>query len=241
MKAIRCGMLMALLVAGNAFAQSPTDCTKVSNPQKRLACFDNQQKAREQSAEEQKARTRHDEDEKVRKAAEEDQKRKSDDEQKKKTEFISAAHAPLSALNKLAAKVSVGVSYRDYYSPLADAKVEVDSFVKGANGTYNKEFSVHIIQALTHYEVAGSIWNMRFSDRGRAPDDMAITQGFLDLYPQASTRTRMSGNTRFIEYSTMLSIIWGEARNEISEAERALTTPTSNTPKVPSEPKDVSK
>lgn len=227
---------MALLLAGSAFGQNANppsasipDCKKIGNPAKRLACFDNQQKAKEQSAE----------DERIRKAAEEDQKRKADEEQKKKTEFVSAARACLSAIRKLEARVSVGISYRDYYAPLADTKFEVESFVRGASGTYNQEFTRHVSKALSHYQMAGSIWSLKFSGRG-VNNDMAITPDILALYPQAASYTRTMGNFQLIEYNKILSIIWTEAKSESYEAEKALTTPTDNTPKAPTEPRDAS-
>lgn len=236
MRGICSGTLMALLLAGNVFAQnasSPSasvqDCKKVSNPTKRLACFDNQQKAKEQSAE----------DEKIRKAAEDDQKRKADEEQKKKSEFVSAARACLSAIRKLEARVSVGISYRDYYAPLADTKFEVESFVRGPNGAYNQEFTSRVSKALSHYQMAGSIWSLKFSGR-RVNDDMAITPEILSLYPSAAAHTRTMSNFQLIEYNKLLSIIWAEAKSESSEAEKALTTSNSNTPKAPTEPKDAS-
>lgn len=200
---------MALLLAGNAFAQNVKvqDCKKIISPTKRLACFDNQQKSAEE--------------EKIRKAAEEDQKRKADEEQKKKAEFVSAARACLSAIRKLEARVSVGISYRDYYAPLADTKFEVESFVRGGSGAYNKEFTEHVSKALSHYQMAGSVWGLKFAGRS-INSDMAITPEVLSMYPQAASYTRMIGRFQVIEYDKILSVIWTEAGKENSEAEKAL-------------------
>lgn len=192
--------MIILLFSANSFADTSADCNKIKNSTKRLACFDNQQKGKIQLANEEKARI---------------------EEEKKKSEFLSAAQTCLSALRKLEAKVSTGISYRDYYTPLADLKYEIESFVRSSNNDYNKEFSNHIIKAWGHYQMAGEIWSIKFSGR-YVNDDMAITQELVNDYPQSSSYTSSVGNIQIIKYNRMLSIIWGAAKDEIDSAEKAM-------------------
>ena len=238
-----------VLLAGSAFAQGtkpplssqePTDCKKISNPNKRLLCFDNQQKTRERSAE----------DETIRKAAEEDQKRKADEEQKYRAEeeqkqkkqaaFVSAARPSLNALRKLEARVGVGISYRDYYSPLGDIKFEINSFVKGKYGAHDEKFTKHLYQAMTEYEIAGMVWKSKFTG-GSLSNYFYLSPELLTNYPKASEYAETAGNNRRIPIDRMLSIIWEKAGNETNNAENVLTMLSGNNPKTPSEPKSESK
>lgn len=82
--------------------------------------------------------------------------------QKDREAFLKSAKTVLSALKKLDAKTSAGISYQDYSPALADVIYETSEFVEGDYGKFNEEFSAEILEAKEDYERAGAIWDVKF-------------------------------------------------------------------------------
>ncbi len=74
--------------------------------------------------------------------------------------FIQAQSAKdaVRALQKLQARVEVGVIYRDYLPALGDAKFEVNLFLKSPEAKNKIELADAISTAMEYYETAGEIW-----------------------------------------------------------------------------------
>jgi hypothetical protein len=93
------------------------------------------------------------------------------------------------ALKKDEARTETGVSYQDYPQIIADAKVDIDSFLAGKEAKKNPQFADHIKKAMDYYIIAGKIWNIQFAEAGMQIDTPGINneygQMIRRLYPKA--------------------------------------------------------
>lgn len=200
-------MVIGCLWITGAMAQAPADCRKISNASKRLACFDRQSQEKEAAAAN---------------AAKQQQAEES-------ARTSAALQGVLKSVRKLQARVAVGVSYREYFEPLAEAKMEVEQFARSSQAVSAPEVARHLTTAMRHYEMAGSVWQVKFAGK-QMRDDLVLTQDLMQMYPRAPSQARQLSGMSIIPYTTMLSIIWAEARAELELAELAAQTLTSDKP-----------
>ena len=199
-------LLCALSHPVDSFAQTDT-CGKIKSAKNRLACYDSKNKEKADLQESQEARQAN---------ALEDAKRVED--ARANAEFLAAVRPCLLALRKMESRVKAGISYRDYFQPLADADFELQRLIEDPRAMYNANFSKKLIAVYFHYSYAGSIWKMKFNV-GPLSDYMAVTDATLSQYPSVGQYLR-SGNS--VKYSDMLSVIWVEASRVLNEAESML-------------------
>lgn len=140
---------------------------------------------------------------------------------------VIEARGALVALRKLDARVSVGISYRDYPSVLSDAKFAVGQFSRSEAARNLREMDTRLENVLHHYDTALDLWRVRFADpRGRASEtfDRFENERLYDrLMTKYAGRVQAAMvNGRSLHYGATLSVIWGAARQELDEADRAL-------------------
>ena len=195
-------------------AQQGEDCKKIKNAAKRLACFDEQQKVQQQMqmgiAEAQKKQ----------KLIEEEEKK----QQRERDDFLTSAKPVMTALQKLRSRVDVGVSYRDYSTPLADADYEIKRFLKSPMAGQRGEFDQAISKALLAYFRAGLEWNTAVRYAGKLiNDEIIVGPDLLEQYPELSqfSRRGWEGNM-FASYKKLLSVLWKAGGTEVDRADKLL-------------------
>lgn len=198
-------ILFSLSHLSASFAQADT-CRQIKSEKKRLVCYDSKNKETEVEQASVEARKL--------KEVEETQKAEA---ARAKAEFLAAVRPCLLALRKMESRVTAGITYRDYFQPLADADFELQRLIKDPRAMYNASFSKKLIAVYFHYDYAGDIWKMKFDSR--PPSNYMTPTVTLSKYPNAN-QYLVSGN--LISYSDMLSVIWGEASRELDEAEAML-------------------
>jgi hypothetical protein len=67
------------------------------------------------------------------------------------------------SLKKVEAKIQSGISYQDYPQVLADAKIEVNMFLKGNEANKNPQVAKYIKTAIDYYIIANNIWDIKFN------------------------------------------------------------------------------
>jgi hypothetical protein len=134
----------------------------------------------------------------------------------------AAAKNALSALEALQSVVESGVSYRDYGTRAADAKIVVDRFLNN----YPKHPAVGpIADAMMHYKAAGSFWEIYFSN-DYDHDFLLLSDPqvalYVNSYPEIESKaTDMSGR-KMIYLAYALNIIWNKASESIAKARSVL-------------------
>lgn len=219
-------------------------CLGISDPTKRIECYDNIAKSptkkttnkklnaaeRERMASEVAAKEAI---EKERKAAEEEhlaaekaQAEKLSKEKERHAKAISAAKDVLKSLKKLETRVETGVSYRDYPSVLSDAKFEVKTFLGSEYSKELPEFTTAVTRAIEHFDAALSLWSHKF-EGGRVRDyimplwdrEKAVVEDLFSDYPSLR-RTAWDGKGLYIDPA--LSVIWGAASKKIQKSTSLL-------------------
>jgi hypothetical protein len=135
-------------------------------------------------------------------------------------EAVAAIDA-LQALEALHSVVSSGVSYRDYGTRKADAKIIVDRFLN----EYKQHPAVDAIkEAMAHYDAAGVFWQMYFDDYGDyfLPLSDSQVARYAKIYPEIEAKREYIGGRKLISLTTALNIIWNKASESIDKARSIL-------------------
>lgn len=215
---IRTGLIVTAIVltTAPAYGQQTDDCAKLKNSSKRLACFDTKAKSMAAKAEEEKKQREAEEELRKKNEAEQQQRKERDD-------FLAAARPSLLALQKLRARVGVGVSFRDYFSPLSDANFELENFLRSPRTAYEPEFQRSVSRAFMHYSAAGEQWKIAVRSAGKLlNDEIVVLPDFVAKYPELSRYTRQQDEWTLVSYKRILSVVWNEAEKEIGNAEEIL-------------------
>lgn len=135
---------------------------------------------------------------------------------------ITAAKEALRALETLQSIVESGVSYRDYGSRKADAKVIVDRFL---NEFPKHPAAVPIAAAMEHYADAGGFWAIYFSNN-YTHDFLLLSDPQVAIYAKQyseieSKATDVAGR-QMIYLPYALNAIWNKASESIAEAKSAM-------------------
>jgi hypothetical protein len=130
-----------------------------------------------------------------------------------------AAKDALKSVRRLQAKVQTGISYRDYSPALADAKLEVTMFVESSSGKKLPEVAKLLSRAIGHYDIANSLWKIKFTERYAWLTDKDVTKTLMAMYPEIAASKEERVNLH-IEESVMM--IWKAASKDIDEATKLL-------------------
>ncbi len=72
--------------------------------------------------------------------------------------FAQSARDAVSALQKLQAKIDVGMTYLDYVSALGDTWFEVKSFLDSSEAKIKPALTLEISQSMDNYRLAKEYW-----------------------------------------------------------------------------------
>lgn len=135
---------------------------------------------------------------------------------------ITAAKEALRALEALQSIVESGVSYRDYGSRKADAKVIVDRFL---NEFPKHPAAIPIAAAMEHFADAGDFWSIYFSSDYKH-DFLLVSdpqvQIYAKQYPEIESKATDIAGRRMIYLTYALNAIWNKASESIGEARSAM-------------------
>lgn len=200
-----------------------SQCEGTRDAKKRLACYDSLAK--------QSAKLKIMEADKERAAQDEKQRAGVERLAKEKEKALGSATDALKALKRFEARVSTGVSYKDYSAPLGEAKFEVSQFAESPAGKIFPEVAEALNGAIKHYLTAGDVWRVRFSSGGRISDLMPRFES-PELYDMIVSKYSLTSyDGRGILYSAALPVIWIYASGDIKKAQ-LLIQAGGSTPKV---------
>lgn len=197
--------LAVLFVALIEFQAVYAGCETIKDGKKRLQCFDklyseNQDKA-EKNASEAKVK-----------------------------DALNEAMSAIRALKKMKARVSSGISYREYSSPLAEARYEVDQFLQSPASSMIPDVTKNISDAIDHYVFSGRVWAVKFAG-GRPLDGMSRFESpeiYDTLESKYGVHDHVTNNGFFGShnvgklYAASLPVVWSFADRSISVAEQAI-------------------
>jgi hypothetical protein len=146
--------------------------------------------------------------------------------------YAQSAKESVRALQKLQARIEVGISYRDYAPALGDAKFEVNLFLQNPEAQEKKELALRIKKIMMIYEIALSAWGSSFVElqRGLVRPGMiriVTVQPFTTDFPELEEEisawnkiTRQKDRLVLIEY--VLRGIWRAAGRELQKTNDLL-------------------
>jgi hypothetical protein len=127
------------------------------------------------------------------------------------------------SLKKIDAMIQTGVSYQDYPQILADAKKEVDMFLKSNEAKKNPQFAINIKTVMEYYMTAKDVWDIKFN----CMDDFVMEAIGINnkcgreikrLYPKSRAEILPGNLGPFYIVSNILRNIFNDAANELKKA-----------------------
>lgn len=220
-------VIICIAFAPPAWAENVSgsiSCANIKDTVKRLECYDSQskkgvKKSNKQGAidDEQRAAAQLATQEQDRLKIEADKASAKAEQESAKAE--AAARDALKSIRRLQTKVQTGISYRDYSPALADAKLEVSMFVESSSGKKFPEFASLLSRAISHYEVANTLWKIKFTGRYPWLTDKEAIKSLMAMYPEIAA----SKEERVHIVETMMRI-WGAASKDIDQATKLLSS-----------------
>jgi len=147
-------------------------------------------------------------------------------ERAQKSKNTEEARAIIMAFKKIGARVSTGVSYKEYPSLVGDLKYAVSIFIDTDYAKDNPQFRKIISDAMNDHENALMIWKWKFV--GREVDDYLscamdgykeICSHVINSYPNVPLKHYLE-NTRYaIPIDGAISHIWVIASRRITDAD----------------------
>jgi hypothetical protein len=96
----------------------------------------------------------------------------------------NAGDKAVRALQKLQARVEVGISYQDYTSALEDTKSEVNLFLQSPEAKKRLELTMTIEKAMRHYQAVTDVWKWKVDRHDSTiPADYWLWEFLLKTYP----------------------------------------------------------
>ncbi len=149
--------------------------------------------------------------------------------------FGQSAKEAMVALMKLQMKCETGILYNDYLPAINQAKIPVMSYIESPASKNAPEFSQALSSALSHYELAGSIFEYMF--HAGAGQHFVSTQNetlfhkIRQVYPELHIYEKKDESG--FSYSEAIQIMWTRAASEIERASEripsaAIGSPTKN-------------
>jgi hypothetical protein len=114
------------------------------------------------------------------------------------------------------------VTYQDYGTRRADAKIIVDRFL---NESSDHPAAASISTAMKHYANAGSFWGMYFSSdysHDFLPLSDPLVAAYAKIYPEIESEANTIGNKKIIYLPRALNAMWKKASESISEARKVV-------------------
>lgn len=219
----------ALLLCTHASARAIDDlaaCSDQREARTRLSCYDRVTKiliVETRTREEAAAKLQQEREREKELQGKQEAAAKVDREQEKQllAKQDAAGRDAVRALKKLQARTRAGVAYRDYSSALAEAKLDVETYLDGSQARKKPEFAARLGRALIDYETANTVWNLKFGGGGGVNQWVLFRNVESDLiqkYPGMDS-ARQNGNIR-IDFA--LPVIWSSASNHIAEAAKMI-------------------
>lgn len=135
--------------------------------------------------------------------------------------FPQSAKEALLALKKMEARCQSGISYQDYGPAVSDARIPINSFAESEDGKKSSELTEFLNKAMSHYEYAGKIWQLRFNPFFQGYGIIEVTsslgQEIGELYPKADAK-----NEKYI-VEEILPVVWEAAAKELEHATNLYT------------------
>jgi hypothetical protein len=152
----------------------------------------------------------------------------------------NAGDKAVRALQKLQARVEVGISYQDYTSALEDTKSEVNLFLQSPEAKKRLELTMTIEKAMRHYQAVTDVWKWKVDRHDSTiPADYWLWEFLLKTYPnlkeensrwwdKLKERDPAFSNSRFYKPNEIfpdlaMQIILKEASKELGEATKLLS------------------
>lgn len=137
-------------------------------------------------------------------------------------------------MKKLQARCQAGISYKDYSPALGDTLFEVNLFLESPEAKSKPELAKSIATVLRHYQMAGEVWQLRFSGNNglifyEEGKDKEIGDLILQAYPKAiefkkTFPVRWEGRIRnYIDVGDVVNLAWKEASEELKKAVSMLS------------------
>ena len=158
--------------------------------------------------------------------------------------FGQTAGDAIEAMQKLAARTEVGISYKDYATILGEANYKVKPYLQNPDSNKNPKLKEAIDKIWVHYLTANQIWEYQFA-RGHSSNTPNLLDRrsyiktdaqFIDLliksYPEISQKIQ---DGRFLAFSDALAIVWQAASNDLKYAVKLLSLQENKQPIKPSE------
>jgi hypothetical protein len=130
-------------------------------------------------------------------------------------------------MDKLKAKVDVGISYRDYSVALGEANFAVTQFLESDRAESVPEFSNSLRKAMSWYVASERLWDRHMKNTDYTywqcdpkfdPERFGAKE-LCDAYPELVT---IDSHERTLAYEDALQETWKRAALELKRAEQTL-------------------
>lgn len=200
-------MCIAISAIFNHAYASENSCKTITNKQKRLECYENQDAKTSQAT-------------------------KSKGEEQANSEAVKSANEAIKAVRGLLSRVKVGVTYRDYGNYLGDTQVSVDQFLNGKKSQELPTVSEDIKKSMHMLSLASEIWSFAFGEERSlviSEFDTIFLPGIVknileelpDLQIEEDPYYRRNG-IKGVNMNKALSMAWKIADDKIKSAESHL-------------------
>jgi len=141
--------------------------------------------------------------------------------------FGQTAQDAFKSLQKIDALTQTGVAYQDYPQILAEAKNEVDIYLKSNEAKKNPELANNIKTAMDYYTTAKEVWDIKFNCK----DDFVMEavginnncgRALKRLYHKSRAEIMPGNLGPFYIVSNVLRNIFNDASNELNKASKKI-------------------
>jgi hypothetical protein len=157
--------------------------------------------------------------------------------------FGQTARDAIEALQKIGARVEVGISYKDYAAVLGEANYKIKPYLNDQNSNKNLKLKEAIQKTWVHYLTANQVWEYQFA-RGHSSNtpnlldrksyiktDAQFIDTLIKTYPEISQKIQ---DGRFLSFSDALAVVWQAASTELKYAVKLLALQDNKQPTNPS-------
>ena len=125
--------------------------------------------------------------------------------------------AAYKALKNLEARITAGINYQEYNTALADAKVEVDSFIENKKEVKIARLVDALNKALVYYQKANEIWKIQIDTNNKYfAKNNEKGKEIERIYPRAEKSYEKDGEYYFVPM--IRRQLWSEASKELKKA-----------------------
>jgi hypothetical protein len=140
--------------------------------------------------------------------------------------FGQTAREAVMALKKLQTRCSIGLSYSDYSSALAEAKSPVKLYLESPEAKNAPALLQALITALSHYDSVIRVWGYEFTKTSitneiYSKSDSSLYNAIKIDYPDVTVHSSFL-KCDYIVIDEAISIIWSKAAGEVGLASDLL-------------------